>query len=77
MNAVSTNGTLAEDGPPIEHVLTEEERSKDEFFVRIAEVVEAMIASHGKDFATGTLLLSARFVAEGRPLIKRDQSKSQ
>ncbi len=38
------------------------------FFRQIAGVVDAMIAAHGKDFATGTLLLSARFLVEGRPL---------
>lgn len=51
--------------------LTEEDRSKDAFFVRVAEVAEAMIARHGRDFAMGTLILSARFIAEGKPLIKR------
>ena len=48
-----------------------EDRSKDVFFVQLAELAEAMIARHGKDFAMGTLVLSARFIAEGKPLIKR------
>ena len=48
-----------------------EDRSKDVFFVQLAELAEAMIAKHGKDFAMGTLVLSARFIAEGKPLIKR------
>jgi hypothetical protein len=52
--------------------LTDEDRSKDAFFVRVAEVAEAMIAKHGKDFAMGTLVLLARFIAEGKPLIKRN-----
>ena len=52
--------------------LSEEDRSKDAFFVQVAEVAEAMIARHGKDFAMGTLVLSARFIAEGKPLIKRN-----
>jgi hypothetical protein len=51
--------------------LNEEDRSKDAFFVQVAEVAEAMIARHGKDFAMGTLVLSARFIAEGKPLLKR------
>ena len=51
--------------------LSEEDRSKDAFFVQVAEVAEAMIARHGKDFAMGTLILSARFIAEDRPLMKR------
>ena len=51
--------------------LSEEDRSKDAFFVQIAEIAEAMIARHGKDFAIGTLVLSAKFIAEGKPLINR------
>ena len=31
-----------------------------------------MIARHGKDFAIGTLVLSAKFIAEGKPLINRN-----
>jgi hypothetical protein len=51
--------------------LSEEDRSKDDFFIQIAEVAEAMIARHGKDFAMGTLVLSAKFIAEGKPLVNR------
>ena len=50
--------------------LSEEDRSKDEFFVKLAHVAEAMVAAHGKDFAMGALVLSARFIAEGKPLTK-------
>jgi hypothetical protein len=50
---------------------SEEDRSKDAFFVQVAEMAEAMIARHGKEFAIGTLVLAAKFIAEGRPLIKR------
>jgi hypothetical protein len=57
--------------------LTAEEKSKDVYFVQLARITEAMIAEHGKDFAMGTLILSARFVAEGKPLIKNnDGTKS-
>ena len=52
--------------------MAEEDRSKDAFFIRLAEVAEAMIARHGKEFAMGTLVLAARFIAEGKPLIKRE-----
>ena len=52
--------------------LTEEDRSKDEFFVKLADVAEAMIAAHGKDFAMGALVLTARFIAEGKPLTNRE-----
>lgn len=51
---------------------SEEDRSKDAFFAQVAEMGEAMIARHGKEFAIGTLVLAAKFIAEDRPLIKRD-----
>jgi hypothetical protein len=38
--------------------------------VRLAQVAEAMIDAHGKDFAMGALVLTARFIAEGKPLTK-------
>lgn len=50
----------------------DEDKSKDAFFAQVAEVTEAMILRHGKDFAIGTLVLAAKFVAEGRSLINRD-----
>ena len=64
--------------PPVQSagLLSEEDRSKDEFFVKLARLSEAMIAAHGKDFAMGALILSARFIAEGRPLTKRVESAS-
>lgn len=46
--------------------LTQEERSKDAFFQRIALVGEEMIAAHGKEFATGAFVLAARWISEGR-----------
>lgn len=58
--------------PP--QALSEEDRSKDDFFVRLAELAESMIARHGKEFAMGTLVLSARFIAEGKSLIRRNGS---
>ena len=58
-------------GLPEQSALSEEDRSKDAFFAQVAEVAEAMIARHGKDFAIGTLVLSAKFIAEGKPLINR------
>ena len=57
-------------------MLSEEDRSKDEFFVKLAQVAEAMIAAHGKDFAMGALILTARFIAEGRPLTKPENTVS-
>lgn len=46
--------------------LTEEEKSKDAFFQRIALIGEEMIAAHGRDFATGAFVLAARWISEGR-----------
>jgi hypothetical protein len=66
MNAVSES--IVREAPK----LSEEDRSKDEFFVRLAQVTEAMVAAHGKDFAMGALVLTARFIAEGKPLIKSE-----
>jgi hypothetical protein len=53
--------------------LTNEERSKDEFFKRLAVIGEDMIAAHGKDFAIGALVLLARFLVEGKELAKRSE----
>ncbi len=51
--------------------LSEEDRSKDAFFVQIAEIAEAMIARHGNDFTIGAFALAAKFVAEGKSLTNR------
>jgi hypothetical protein len=51
--------------------LNEEDRSKDTFFVQVAELAEAMMAQHGRDFAIGTLVLAAKFIAEGKPFSNR------
>lgn len=48
--------------------MTEDETSKDRFFERLGQLAEEMIAAHGKDFAMGTLVLAARFIAEGKSL---------
>ena len=58
-------------GSPEPTEMSEEDKSKDAFFVQLAKVVEAMVDRHGKDFAMGTLVLSARFIAEGKVLISR------
>ena len=54
--------------PPEQIELSDEDKSKDAFFVQLAGIAEAMIAKHGKDFAMGTLVLTARFIAEDKPL---------
>ena len=53
---------------PIE--LSDEDRSKDGFFVQLADIAEAMMAKHGKEFSMGALVLTAKFIAEGKPLTK-------
>ena len=55
---------------PTQAELSDEDKSKDAFFVQVAEMAEAMIARHGKEFAIGTLVLAAKFIAEDRPLTK-------
>jgi hypothetical protein len=67
----SAEAVVPPHAPPKPMELNEEDRSKDAFFVQLAEIAEAMIVQHGKDFAMGTLLLSAKFIAEGKPLSSR------
>jgi hypothetical protein len=50
--------------------MTMEEASKDVYFQRLGALAEEMIALHGKDFTMGALVLAARFIAEGKPLVK-------
>ena len=52
---------------------SEEERSKDKFFAETAALSNAMIAAHGREFAMGTLILAARFIAEGKALTKQTE----
>jgi hypothetical protein len=69
---IKSAGTAAPAYSPSKQAeLSEDDKSKDAFFVRVAEIAEAMIARHGKDFAMGTMLLSAKFIAEGKPFGKR------
>ncbi|MDB5656100.1 MAG: hypothetical protein JWQ94_3713 [Tardiphaga sp.] len=60
-------------GPPSPTpiVLTDEDKSKDGFFLQVAELAQTMMARHGDDFAIGTLVLAAKFIAEGKPLVGR------
>jgi hypothetical protein len=71
MATLSYTPSVTSAGPSAQ--LSAEDQSKDAFFVRLGELAEEMIAGHGKDFAMGTLLLSARFIAENKPLIRRDK----
>jgi hypothetical protein len=51
--------------------MTEDAESKDRFFSEIGAVAERMIAAHGKDFAMGTLVLAARWIAENKSFAER------
>ena len=46
-----------------------DDASKDRFFGRLGALAEEMTAAHGKDFTMGALILAARFIAEGKPLV--------
>jgi hypothetical protein len=74
---IKAAGNVAQTATPRQPELSEEDRSKDTFFVQVAEIAEAMIARHGKDFAIGTLVLSAKFIAEGKPLINQTNGGGQ
>ena len=45
---------------------TDEEKSKDLFFKKLANLSEEMINAHGKEFSMGALVLAARFIADGK-----------
>ena len=51
--------------------MNDDATSKDRFFKRLGELAEEMNAAHGKDFTMGTLVLAARFIAEGKSLGER------
>lgn len=52
--------------------MSDDTQSKDTFFRRLGVLVEEMISAHGKEFTMGTLILAARFIAEGKPLARPD-----
>lgn len=45
-----------------------EDISKDRFFERVAALAQEMIEAHGREFTMGTLVLAARFIADGKPI---------
>ena len=47
---------------------TADDMSKDRFFERVATLAQEMIDAHGKEFTMGTLVLAARFIADGKPI---------
>ena len=61
------------DAPP----LSAEDQSKDVFHHQLSELCNAMIAAHGRDFTIGTLVLAARFIVEGKPLMRAAEAEAQ
>lgn len=57
--------------------MSDDANSKDIFFDRVGRLAEEMIAAHGKDFTMGTLVLAARFIAEGKPLVREPEERRQ
>ncbi len=49
---------------------TDEDRSKDVFFQKLATLSQEMIEAHGKDFSMGALVLAARFIADDKPFTR-------
>ncbi|OWJ69213.1 hypothetical protein [Inquilinus limosus] len=50
--------------------MTDPHPSKSEFFERVGALADAMVAAYGADFAMGALIITARFIAEGKPVGK-------
>lgn len=51
-----------------------EDISKDECYEKVADIANEMVALHGKEFAMGTLVLAARFIAQGKSLNRMDKT---
>jgi hypothetical protein len=49
---------------------------KDRFFSEVGAIADRMIAAHGKDFAMGTLVLAARWIAEGKRFAEHNQDSA-
>jgi hypothetical protein len=62
---------------PVTPPLSAEDQSKDDFHNRLSSLCNAMIATHGSDFTVGTLVLAARFIVEGKPMVKADAPQTQ
>ncbi len=56
--------------------MSEDDASKDRFFTEVGAIADKMIAAHGKDFAMGTLVLAARWIAEGKSFSDRKHSEA-
>ena len=54
-----------------------EDESKDAFHEQLSALCNAMISAHGRDFTIGTLVLAARFIVEGKPMTRVEESEAQ
>ena len=58
--------------------MSQDSTSKDSFFSQLAKLADEMTAQYGQDFAMGSLVLAARFIAErkvpGAPSAQQDSS---
>ena len=58
--------------------MSQEATSKDSFFSQLAKLADDMTAQYGHDFAMGSLVLAARFIAErnapGAPSAQQNSS---
>ncbi len=68
LNASQTHSAAEKPAAQAMPELTPEDASKDRFFNELANIGNAMIAQHGRDFAIGSFVLAARFIAEGKSL---------
>ena len=50
--------------------MTDQHPSKNAFLERVGALADEMIAAYGADFAMGALIITARFIAEGKPVGK-------
>lgn len=56
--------------------MSDDEAAKDRFFAEVGAIADKMIAAYGKDFAMGTLVLAARWIAEGKPFAQRPKQET-
>lgn len=50
----------------MQYEISPEEKSKDDYFQRLAQLADEMVERHGKDFCIGALVLAVRWVTENR-----------
>jgi hypothetical protein len=56
--------------------MSDDKAAKDRFFAEVGAIADKMIAAYGKDFAMGTLVLAARWIAEGKSFASLPQAET-